>query len=121
MVIEAMVRWTEMRLKKRDDQEAYLNRLVNGDPESDIPEAEFHYELSPMVFDMDDVLRYNLGTDPNFTILRMKDGDGFMVQIPYEKFKQLWVECTGRSILSVMNLLDDDEEETKDKEDDLIV
>jgi len=100
MMIELMVRWTEMRIKPTDQNEAQLKKLIEGEPQPEFT-PEFFYEFSPMVFEMSDVARFNRSHDKKSTTLRMKDGEGFVVNLSYEEFKALYTECTGHAIVVV--------------------
>lgn len=95
-----MVRWTEMRIKPTDKNEAKLKELLDGEPQPQFS-PEFYYEFSPMVFEMNDVARFNRSHDKKSTTLRMKDGEGFVVDLIYEDFKALYTECTGRVIVVI--------------------
>lgn len=96
-----MVRWTEMRIKPTDTEENQLKKLVSGE---DSPEymPEFFYQYSPQVFEIEDVARFNRSQDKKSTTLRFKDGDSCVVDIPYEKWRKLYIQCTGKVIHSTI-------------------
>jgi hypothetical protein len=119
MLIEALVRWTEMALKKEDKQEAFLRRIVDGDLNPGSLQPEFYYDFSPMVFDIRDVGRFNRAKDPGYTTIRFRDGDGAVIKIPYLEFVDLYIELTGQSIRDALpSDYVDPEEEARDNETD---
>jgi uncharacterized GH25 family protein len=103
-MIEALVRWTEMKFKESDKAEDYLKQVIDG--EDPIPQAEITTEFSPMVFDMEDVVRFNRANTENLTTVRFDDGDVFVVSVPYKKFCELYIQATGKSIVSVIDKKD---------------
>lgn len=119
-MIETLVRWTEIRMKAENSEDALLKRLVDGDETAGRQHPEFYYDFSPMVFDLDDVARFNRSKDPEYTTIRFEDGESFIVKISYKTFVDLWVQQTGKAIYSI---LPDDFEPSEDKknnsEDDL--
>lgn len=122
MKIEALVRWSSFSVKQQDSTEAYLKRLVDGEESEQDIRAEVVHEYSPLVFDMDDVSRFNKANDPDHTTLRFYDSDVFVVKIPYEQFRDLYSEQTGKVILSVLPVEESEEEQDtsgKDEFEDL--
>jgi hypothetical protein len=101
MIVEVLVRWTDMQLKNMDAKEIELKRIIDGEEMS--ASAEFSYSFGPMCFNMDDVVRFNRSNDDGYTTIRFKDGDGYVVQVDYDAFKQLYAECTGKVINVVVN------------------
>ncbi len=94
MMIEAMVRWTEMRIKPTDPEEAKYKRLMEGETQADFT-PEFYHQFAPMVFDLSDVSRFNKSHDRGSTTLRFTDGDVCVVDITYEDFRNLYMQQTG--------------------------
>jgi len=101
MIVEAMVRWTEMRIKQNDEGEAQLKRLLNGENESGFT-PEFYHDYSPMTFDMDDVARFNRSADRKSTTVRFKDGDAYIMNLTYEEFQALFSQCTKKDVHTVV-------------------
>jgi hypothetical protein len=97
--IEVLVRWTELKMKERNDGEAYLKRIVDGE-DNPYDNLQAYHDYSPMVIDIYDIARFNKSHDTRFTTLRMKDGDGYVIKYPYKDFMELYISSTGRSILS---------------------
>jgi cell division septal protein FtsQ len=102
MMIELMVRWTEMRIKPNDDNDAKLKKLLDGESQPAFT-PDFYTQIAPMVFEMNDVARYNKSQDKKSTTVRMKDGDIFIVEVGFDDFKNLYTECTGKAIVIVKN------------------
>lgn len=117
MLIEALVRWTELDYKRDDSDEAYAKRIISGEETGPMSAPKFVFDFSPMVFDLNDIVRFNRAHDPNYTTLRFKDGDGFVIKYPYKEFLALWIELTGKNIQCI--LPEDFENNTK-KTDDLL-
>lgn len=101
MVVEVVVRWTDMQLKNMDSKEIELKRIIDGEEAS--ISAEMSYSYGPMCFDMNDIARFNRSNDDGFTTVRFKDGDGYVVQVDFQAFKQLYAECTGKVINVIVN------------------
>lgn len=102
MMVEAMVKWMELRAKKTDGDDAQLRRLVHGEETPDfIPEIIYSY--SPMVFDMEDVSRFNRSSDMKSTTVRFHDGDYCVMDITYEEFRNLWMQLRGDNIHSTVS------------------
>lgn len=103
MKIEVLVRWTEFKQIKQDDNDAYVKRLVEGDEANrGMMKAQVFYDYSPMVMDINDIARFNRSNDPNFTTLRMKDGEGYVISYPYKDWIQLYMELTGKTIMCLL-------------------
>jgi hypothetical protein len=100
MKIEVLVRWTELKMKSQNDDESYVKRLVDGN--SSTNEVEAYYDYSPMVMDINDIARFNRSNDVNFTTLRMTDGEGYVIKFPYKEFIELYVESTGKTVMSCL-------------------
>jgi|SRR5688572_4646896 len=96
MIVEVMVRWTDMQLKNMDAKEIELKKLIEGEEVG--AAAEFSYSYGPMCFDMNDIARFNRSHEDGLTTIRFKDGDGYVIQVDFEAFKQLYAECTGKVI-----------------------
>src|SRR5688572_26055946 len=96
MIVEVTVRWTDMHLKNMDHKEAEIRRIIDG--EELVNSAEFSHSFGPMCFDMDDVKSFNKSNEEGYTTIRMRDGDGYVIQVGYEDFKRLYSECTGQVI-----------------------
>jgi hypothetical protein len=99
MKIEVLVRWTEVK-RQSNDEETKLKKLLNGDESKGQP--EIYYDYSPMVLDIDDIARFNRGSSPDITTLRFKDGEGCVIKCPYKAFVDIYMECTGKTILSAL-------------------
>jgi len=91
------VRWTEMRVKKEDDQELQLKKLLSGEEQNNF-QPEFFYDYAPMTFDINDISRFNRSQDKKSTTVRFKDGDSFVVALPYSEFQRIYTAATGYSI-----------------------
>lgn len=94
-----LVRWTEVHVKQTDSEQADLKRLLEG---KEMPEftPEFSFSYSSMVFNINDVVRFNKSQDDKCTTLRMRDGDTFVVAVDYEVFRELYISATGHNIHS---------------------
>jgi hypothetical protein len=112
-MIEVLVRFTEMKFKQDDSAEAMVRRVVDGDETAGMVMPEIYHETSPMVFDMDDISKFNRSRDTQFTTVMFKDGTGYLVKMPYEEFMNIYIVNTGRSIISYT------EEPKNAQEDDL--
>lgn len=104
-LVEVLVRWTEVKVKKTDDNDEYVKRLIKG--ESDEEQNPYknlvaYYDYSPMVIDLYDIARFNRSNDPNFTTLRMKDEEGYVIRYPYVEFCELYSQALGRQIFSLV-------------------
>jgi hypothetical protein len=99
MIIEVLVKWADFKIKDRDTEEDYLKRVVDGEEPQQQMDIKFDY--SPMCFDVDDIGRFNRANDPNFTTIRFKDGELYVIKVPYLKFRDLYTELTGKSILEL--------------------
>jgi hypothetical protein len=97
MLVELLVRWTEMSVKPTDSEQANLSRLLEGKEVPDFT-PEFSFAYSPMVLDLDDIARFNRSQDEQSTTLRMKDGDTFVVDVDYKEFRKLYVTGVGKNI-----------------------
>lgn len=117
MKLEALVRWSELKFKESDSTQDYLDRIIGDGEQQQAPKATISYDYSPMVFDTDDISRFNRSNDPEFTTLRFKDGDGYVIKYPYLEFRDLYSQLGGRAIVSITG---EDKEEESD-EDDLIL
>lgn len=102
MVVEALVRWTEMQFKQEDEAEAAIKRMVSGDIEGVMPQPTFFYDYSPLVFDLNDVTRFNRAHDPEFTTLTFVDGERYVIKYAYRDFQNLYIQNTGHTILSIV-------------------
>lgn len=104
MLVEALVRWTEIKLKKEDQEEAFLKRIVDGDETAGagMVQPEFYYEFSPLTFDMADVSKFNRGAEANYTTVRFVDGDAFTIKVPYLDFQELYSQFTGKIVHSIL-------------------
>lgn len=105
MIIEALVRWTEVKFEDTDPQEEYISRLKNGEEEMKAPKISYDY--SPMCFDINDVVRWNKTNSDEFTTLRFADGESFVVKIPYDYFMKLYMEHTGKAVKKVQVVKED--------------
>lgn len=112
-MVEVLVRFTEVKMKETDEQENYLKRIVDGDNSNSSSQPELYYEFSPMIFDIDDVARFNKSRDPNLTTILFKDGAGYVVKLTYSEFTELFVKQTGKTVFTVLQ----DEEEPKIEDD----
>jgi len=94
-----LVRWTELHVKPTDSEQADLKRLLEG---KEMPEytPEFSFAYSSMVFDINDIARFNKSQDDKCTTIRMKDGDTFVVAVDYEDFRELYISATGFNVHS---------------------
>lgn len=101
MIIEAMVRWTEMRIKPTDQEESKMKKLINGE---DSPEfvPEFYYQLGPMIFDLKDVARFNRSYDGKSVTIRFSDGETCVLDMSYEDFRDLFIQTTGMAVHSTI-------------------
>lgn len=105
MNIEVLVRWTELKaVPQQNTNDDYLKRLTdpNYEPEQEQVQAQVVYDYSPMVMDLDDVKRFNRSNDPNFTTLRMNDGVSYVIKFPYLDFMQMYIEYTGKTVMSCL-------------------
>lgn len=116
MVVEMMVKWTELKLStpNKSEDELFAERVISG-MDTSAPKAEYYNTYSPMVFEMDDVARFNRSNDPKCTTIRFKDGDGYVILVKYEDFRDLYTECTGSAILSTIDQEDKPEDKPKKK------
>jgi hypothetical protein len=129
MKVEALVRWSELKFTgNNESEEAYLKRLVDGEEPKN--KAEIFYEYSPMVFDTDDISRFNRSNDKEHTTLRFKDGDGYVIKYPYADFMEFYIESTGKTVTSLLpveyleaqmqeDIENMEDEEDEDEDDDL--
>lgn len=116
MTVEALVRWTELKMNKppMSADEIAAERAINGvDPSHNTP--EIFYSFSPMCFEMEDVARFNKSNDEGCTTIRFKDGDGYVVKVEYKQFRELYTDCTGKSVLSIIEQEPTKEEKPKRK------
>lgn len=101
--IEVFCRYRKQPSDLTDEDKAYLNaqRIIHGtDSIEDIEAEDEKYEYGGMVLDMNDIKAFN-GVDKVHTCLRFYEGDSFVIKAPYESFKQLYEELTGKYIRTV--------------------
>lgn len=101
MIVEAIVRWTEMRIKKTDEEDNELKKILGGETQPDY-KPEFFFDTSPMTFDMLDVARFNRSHDKKSVTVRFKDGDSFVVDLSYKSFQELYQSAMGKVITSTL-------------------
>jgi hypothetical protein len=114
-IVEALVRWTELKVQQPDSEESYARRVIDGDEHADAPQLHAYYDYSPMTFNLENVDTFNRSHDPSHTTLRMKSGEGYVIKFPYREFTEVYATTLGVSILS---LLPDDYKDDKVQPDD---
>jgi hypothetical protein len=92
MKVEMPVRWKSIDLTQ---EEIDAFKAVNGD-DSELPES---YEYSELVFDIDDVRTFNR-LDDEHTTVNILDIH-YHIAIPYNQFKKIYVDLTGKAIFEV--------------------
>lgn len=120
MIIEALVRWTEIRPKEQIEL-GELDKLLRDpdDISQQIPQVEVKYDYSPMCFDLDDVAKFNRANVDDLTVLRFYDGDTFVVKIPYFKFRDLFSEYRGLTVVSTVPDTKPEQKGKRKKDDDI--
>jgi hypothetical protein len=99
-LIEMMGRWAELSFKQDTSTEGYLKEILEGKEASEVPQFGFTY--GEIIFDMDDVKRWNSATDRECTILTMADGERIVVKYTFRDFTDLYSQVTGKLIHSVL-------------------
>lgn len=114
MMIEVLVRWPDLEFK--EDPEARLKQIIDGEE----PKVSLTYNYSPMVFSVKDLRAFNK-VNPEHTAIRFYNGDVYTIKVPYDDFKEIYVDTTGNSI-SYYQAIDDETPPTpkrrKRKDDD---
>jgi hypothetical protein len=94
MIVEMLVRWTEMSFKKSKSDDDEIRRIINGDDNSSFGglQPEITHDYSPIVFNMEDVARFNRGSEPGYTTVRFYDGDAYTMKVSYKEFMSIYSE-----------------------------
>lgn len=100
-----LARWTEMELNSppaTSSEDNDIRRLLGSGDEAEgsFAQPKFFYSFAPVVFDLDDIARFNKAVDAEFTVIRFYDGEGCVVKYPYVTFQQLFIQNSGKTILS---------------------
>lgn len=101
MMVELLVRWTDIQKVHTDETEAYLKKIIDGD-EDQHHNAKVVYSYSAMTFNIRDVIRFNKAGDAQHTTIRFADNTSNVVKVTYRDFQKLYVETTGLIIQSFM-------------------
>lgn len=97
MKIEVPIRWKEY-IQTPEALEARNNRrIISGDEDVEVEEnVRYYYDY--MTFDIEDVIRFYPFNEQH-TIVCMVDENSFCVHLPYESFKDIYAESTGKLIM----------------------
>lgn len=123
--VQMLARWSELSVKQNniDKEEAAIKRII-GDEESEslnLYKTEIVHEYGPVVFEMDDVKRYNRAKEKGHTTVHFDDGDTLVLKIPYIDFLEIDVQYSGKTINDFIPLdyMDPEDEEIEDEDTDL--
>ena len=98
MTIEVMVRWPDIDIRKTERSD--IDRLIDG--EEDSVEATIKFVYTPMCMELTPDISFNQATDSLHTVVRYPNGDVRVIKFPYEDFKRVFIECTGKTILTLI-------------------
>jgi hypothetical protein len=120
--VQMLARWSELSIKadKIDPSEAELKRLFHGDsPEQNTYRTEVIHEYGPIVFEMNDVKRYNRAKEAGHTTVYFKDGDTLVLKIPYIDFMEIDIQYSGKQINDFIpaDYIDPEDEEMDENTD----
>lgn len=99
-MVEMLARWVEVSMPQEDEEMDEVERLLSNKEEHDPPKFSISY--APVVFDILDVVRWNKSSNEDCTILLFNDGERMVVKYPYNTFKDLYMQMTGKAISSVI-------------------
>lgn len=111
MKIEIPIRWAETVKDPDALEEIKTRRIITGDDELSMPEnTKYTYDL--LVCDVADIYIFHR-YDEGHTILRMTNDEIFCAGIPYQSFKQLYIEMSGQMITEIKPMEDTGEDDIK--------
>jgi len=120
-----LARWSELSVKQNnvDKEEAELKRILGNEENEglNLYKTEIIHEYGPVVFEMDDVKRYNRAKEKGHTTVHFDDGDTLVLKIPYIDFLEIDVQYSGKTINDFIPLdyMDPEDEEIEDEDTDL--
>lgn len=101
MMIEMLVRFTQISMPKIDKEQMELKKLLSGDEEHITP--EFKHDFAPKTFDLTKVESFNPANTEDCTTLRFYDKDeSVVVKCPYKEFQSIFTDMTGKLITSFL-------------------
>lgn len=123
--VQMLARWSELSVKQNnvDKEEAELKRILGNEENEglNLYKTEIIHEYGPVVFEMDDVKRYNRAKEKGHTTVHFDDGDTLVLKIPYIDFLEIDVQYSGKTINDFIPLdyMDPEDEEIEDEDTDL--
>jgi len=90
MRLELPVRWTET-----DKEAERINELTNSDPK---PESKYSY--GRLSIDSEEIGPY-YDIDDRHIMVNDKNGKIYCVAVPFDEFKKIFTEVTGKAILAL--------------------
>jgi hypothetical protein len=122
--VQMLARWSELSIKANniDQEEADLKRIMGTDMnESPLYKTEVVHEYGPVVFEMEDVKRYNRAKEKGHTTVHFDDGDTLVLKIPFLEFLEIDIQYSGKQINDFVPIdyVDPEDEEIEDNDEDL--
>ena len=102
MKIEIPIRWAEPITDPEALEEQKTKRIIWGE-DTENPEIPFKFTYDSMVCDTDDIMSFHRYDEQHF-IMKMDGGEAYCVRIPYDTFKELYMELTHSLITEIRNI-----------------
>lgn len=124
MKVQMLARWSELAIKSEDvdPNEAELKRILGNDEgEKGMFRTEVIHEYGPVVFEMEDVKRYNRAKEKGHTTVHFNDGDTLVLKISFLEFLEIDIQYSGKQISDFVpvDYVDPEDEEFDENEEDL--
>ena len=105
MKIQVLCRFTKKKkaheLSDEDRAELMANKIINSSFDDTDSLSMVEYEYDPVIFNLEDIVQFLRFDDKHTEVKTIHDYD-LIVKIPFDEFKQVYMELSGNSIQEIL-------------------